>query len=660
MSNKKYYWLLELTAILIIISATTIFYLNQNWIGLVFNSDILFIPDMFNDLDHGGIIKDWIIATTGMFFPDWLIYYIAYFFTKKVYFQFLIIACLNTFLLYLMIRLIYSQYFKQQDTLIFSISSIVIFLFFSFNVQEPYVFLMVLGQHMGGFIVGMFYIYLQIKIINNNKYNSTIMFLILTNCISLIMGMSDVLFLIQFLMPILVAYLFLYLNKKSSTKKVFLFSIVPILFFICGFLFINKVITNSKIWDLISLSQTSNVSYNFIKHKLLYFKASWRVFSQYSIITCMYVFFYSVITFIIIKIIFIRKKIEEKNFFKVEKNIFLTVIIFFSVAINIVSFIVLDKDLAVRHLEPFFYFPIVTFFFIALLFKKNINAFIFFKTLAFLYIILSIIYLITERKKIVIKKDFYPYEVSCIDKALKNHGHYGVANYWTARPFTMFSRQKIYITSVFNNLAPFSIASNLKLINSKNAYSFVIMNVTSMIPTPNAIELNETDIININGTPQKKIICGSKKILVYKDNSFKIPVLKIKGDSFYWPAYLLPTQFSNSSPAESIERFVKSRDGQGFVSFGPYVTLLPGKYQVHIVYKSNLPTHKKIGFCDISSGLGNSVSKNFDLMATNNTYRTFSQNFVVPKELDNNSYEIRFYTNGTSNIYLRGISLNIL
>lgn len=656
MRNKKY-WMLELIALFTIIISLSVFYLNLNWIGLVFNSDVLFIPDMFNDLMHGGYFQDWVIATTGMFFPDWLVFYIAYIFTKNIYFQFLIVACINTILLYLLIRLIYSQFFKQKITLIFSISSILMFLFFAIKCIEPYVFLMVLGQHVGGFLVGLFYIYLQLKyIVSNKNVKNQTNVLILMACISFLMGASDLLFILQFQIPLLVVYLFMYLKKKCDLKSIFLYSLFPLFFSFISFLLTIIVMKNCQLLNLLTHSPISSDLFNTIKHKLHFFITLWQYFSQYHVMSLLFFLFYAVILINIIFFIIKKNFWKNKFFSQNDKNIFLTLFVFFSVAINLMAFFVFNKDGAIRYIETYFYFPIIIFFFIASFYKKNKLICNFFKIGAFLIMIFSLLYLMKDYRKIfTINKEYYPFEVSCIDNALKNHGHYGVANYWIARPFSMFSHENLHITEIFNNLSPFTFATNLAKVTNRNSYSFVIMNVTPIITGPNAIELEETDIININGIPNKKIICGSKKLLIYKINSFKIPVLKNSGDSFSWPAILLPSQFNNSFN-QSTDRYVKSTDGQGYVTFGPYIPLASGKYKIEIIYASDASPSKIVGHWDIVSGKKNLLNV-FPLSGTDDKLKKITGELVAPENLDLDIFQIRTFTLGNSKFRVKSLNL---
>jgi hypothetical protein len=650
MLNKKYFWVLEIIALFYIFFIVTISYLNQTWIGLVFNSDILFIPDLFKDLAQGGYFHNWIIATTTMFFPDWLVYYIAYKITNILYLQFLIIAFLNVLLVYLMVRLIYSHFFEKKEIFIFSLTSILIFLFFVTKAIEPYIFITVIGQHIGGFIVGLFYVYLHFFIIKNRNDKSIFFILVM---LSVLMGGSDVLFIIQFLLPILLTYTIMYWKKNINLNILFFYGIIPLGLAAVTFL-ITSIFVKSKIFNLFEFFSTSTINKNFlIKNKLNFIINNFKLFSQFYWPTVIYITFYFTIFFIFVLLVF-KKKVNTKYINYDLKNTFLCIFITNSILISVLSFIFLDNDQVVRHLEPIFYFPILTFFFIFSFFKKCKKLTKYVNVISSLILISIILYYLTDFRKISnIKKKYYPYEVSCIDKALKNYDHYGIANYWTARPFTLFSKEKLHITEVFNNLAPFKFATNIEKVSSRNSYTFAIMNLTPIISTPNAIELDENYIVNINGTPHKKVICGGKKLLIYPNGTLKVQVFNQKGDSFIWPAFILSSQFSNVG-INATNRYVKASEGKGFVSFGPYVNLIPGKYKVSISYVSNLGTNITIGYWDISSNSGSTVNYKFNLFGTNKIGKVINKKFLVTS---NNSFEFRVYTYGKDNILFKGIKL---
>jgi hypothetical protein len=624
--------------------------------GLVFNSDILFIPDIFNDLTHGGHFRDWVIATTGMFFPDWLVFFIASKITTSLYFQFLIIACINILLLFLSVKQIYAQFFPQKINFVFSLTSILFFLFFVTKALEPYIFITVLGQHAGGFIIGLVYIYLQLRLNEKEKEkNVLVLFMLIT--FSILMGASDVLFIVQFLIPVLVTNTIMYWKKNLNVKKLISYSFIPLILSIIAFLVTNKVLTKSKIFNLLKFSNLNFISIPELRNKLAFFLKNINVFNQFYWPLVGYVTFYFAIICMSFYWIFKEKKINAKSLFWDRKTIFLSLFFTSSVAITILSYIFLDKDLAIRHLEPFFYFPILFFFFIGSFLKNNKSHMKLFNQSAALMMIFFLMYYISDFKKIhTIKKVYYPYEVSCIDNALKNYDHFGVANYWTARPFTLFSSERLHIIEVFNDLSPFKLATNLVKVSDKNTYSFIIMNKVPIIPTPNALEFDETDIVSINGLPKKKIICGGKLLLIYSSKTFRIPVFKNKNDYFYWPVSILSSQF-NHSIVKSKARYVKASDGPGFISFGPYVTLCAGKYRVQFSYTSSLSDKTKIGYWDISSNIANSMENKFGLFGTNNKYKKISHDFKVLSSKVENKYEFRIYSDGKSNMYMKGIKL---
>lgn len=652
MITKKFYCMLEIIAIFFIVFIVTIFYLNQTWMGLVFNSDILFIPDIFKDLSHGGHFRDWTIATTTMFFPDWLVYFLAYKLTNILYFQFLIVACVNLLLLYLIVRSIYSQFYRRKEALIFSLTSILIFLFFVTKALEPYIFLTVLGQHVGGIIIGLVYIYLHLLLKEKDSHLKIFFILMI---ISGLMGASDILFLVQFLMPVFVTYIIMYSKKFFNLKKLIFYSLIPLLFSFISFLVTIKIFNNSKIFNLLAFSNLNASSIEVFKYKLEFFLKGFKVFSQFYWPSMFYIVFYVSITFMTTFWFFNKKYLNRKKLFFDQKNVFLALFIFSSTGITILSFIFFDKDLAIRHLEPVFYFPILIFFFIGSFFNNYKLIMKLFNQSAMFIMILFLFYFIFCLKKInTIKKIYYPYEVSCIDSALKNYDHYGVANYWTARPFSLFSREKLHIIEVFNNLSPFTLATNLVRVTDKNAYSFVIMNKVPIIPLPNALEFDEAYVEGINGFPEKVIICGNKKLLIYPKDKFRIAAFTKKNDQFKWPASALPSQFSQSLILN--HRAVKMTDGPGFVTFGPYVNLSPGIYKLYISYSSKAAINKNIGYWDISSNISELVLK-FDLFGTYNKIKKLSANFTVQHDVRENSYEFRIFSSGIANVNVNEVQL---
>jgi hypothetical protein len=121
--------------------------------------------------------------------------------------------------------------------------------------------------------------------------------------------------------------------------------------------------------------------------------------------------------------------------------------------------------------------------------------------------------------------------VSCIDRALRGYGRYGIAEYWSAMYLSMLSKEGLAVHAVYTNLTPFLLLANAA--EYRRTYSFAMINMD-----PNLPKLDESLIENTNGLPEKTIVCGHKKLLIYPKHTLKIPFFIKKGDQFTWAAEL--------------------------------------------------------------------------------------------------------------------------
>ncbi|TLY48042.1 MAG: hypothetical protein E6K54_03560 [Gammaproteobacteria bacterium] len=655
MIDKRNQWLyvIEVILLFIITSVIAVFYLNQSGMGLFFNSDILGIPNIFKDLAGGGSLKDWAIPSTAMFIPDWLVFFIGFSLSKNIYYQLLIMACLNTLLLYLMVRLIYSLFFPQKYAFIFSLASLSIFLFFTLNNLEPFIFLLVPAQHVGALTIGLFYFFVQIKLIDQFKNPNKLYFwLLLALIICLIMGLSDLFFIVQFSLPVLLAYLIMLIKREIGVRKVFIFSFIPLCFSMLGAWLIPFVLQQGKVWTYLNQHSLSQVPFDTIKYNIHFIINNLKLFQPYILINLVYLLFYTFILFIFFSAVF---GFKFKKILLNKKNIFFTLFITLSCFSTILAFLSVKIDPTIRYLEPLFFFPILTFFYIGSFFNysKLLKALFVFAFFILLYFVLSKAKLFYNNL-FSIKGSYYPYELSCIEKALQDHDHHGIANYWIARPFSMFSQQGLVINEFFGNLTPFKWNTNVTKVSNSNSYTFVILDNVSNEKKSNELEFNQAYIENINGPSEQIIFCGNKKLLIYPKNRLRVAVFVKKGDLFTWPAFILPSVFPNSVDLK--QRTAKVGDGPGYVTFGPYTTLTSGKYRVSISYWSDASSSKKIGLWDIlSHPTDNDIT--MDLFGTDNEVRTIESMFIVPANPSENNYEIRTFTSGVAKLTVKNIKL---
>lgn len=662
MRKKIDTFLIEIYVLIILIFAVSILYLSQKMINLFFDPDLLYLPVLFQDLFyHGGHYLDWNLTPVPYFFPDWFIFFIAFCLTKNVYFQLLIVACINVLLMYLALRLIYQTFFPTKKAVLFSLTSISGFLFLSTYMSrfhdelvvmltQPYEAVYLPNIHVGAFTVGLFYVWIQLKLLAETEINTRSYFLFFAVLISLATGMSDLLYIIQFSLPVFLAYLFL-LKRKININKVFIFSFVPLLFSLLGGGLIKYIVHRSTLWGYLEHPSLDTFSFPIIKIVFNFFIVEF--FKKVSpLIFLVFLVFYLSVIYIFINSTF--KKNIKKNFYVLDdKLVFFNAFILFSVIITMLA-IGLGKP-AIRYIYPFFYFPIVNFFYIGYFFKnkQKINHYLSYLALAILtfLIVLSLKFYFFSTTKL--KKEYYPEAIQCIDNALRTEGHNGVADYWQAFPTAMLSHEKITVVPIQRDLKPFNFIANIKWFSEQ--YSFAILDKNSPSPLKQTLLVPDEMLIRrINGEPKKTIVCGDKKLLIYPKNKLRTAYLIEAGDEFTWSAAELPSQFSESRILDT--RQVKAENGVGFVTFGPNISLSAGKYQFYISYASDAPVSTQVAYWDIISVKRGIISVT-PIFGTNNQQKQIEGMLDVPMNITDDNYQIRTYSSARSTLTIKFLKL---
>ncbi len=510
---------IEILSLCLIVLGVGVIFLNQTNMDFIFNADVLTIPEIIKDLSNGGHFRDWYIPTTSTFFPDWIIAYISHLLTKNIYYQLLIIANMSTILIYIMLRNIYCQFFDRNKEILYTLISIGILLFLFTEHLQPYIFILVTSEHAGEFIIGLLYLSLQIKSLNKHSINTKIILRLALYTLSFLMGMSDVLFGIQFLIPILLVHFFLVSQKRISLNFLIKFSILPVLFFTLGVYLLRYVTPRTGIWWFIKYHFTKYNFYEIYSNNVLFIIDNLKdLFKSSELITILFFIFW-ILVITLFNIFSLKRFNKFKNKIYINNsNVFLNSFFLFSSCLNLIVFILTSKAPTLRYLEPLFFFPILFLFFQDNFFsktKKNSNVILFLTTIVSLLLLTNLVCKFHQMK--IIKKQFYPKELECVDKALANEDKYGVANYWTARPYSLFSHNELEISSITGNLMFFLPGSTIN--KNRSTYSFAIIDIGMKDHT---WKLNQKLIENINGLPNKIVICGSQKLLIYPKNGLKI------------------------------------------------------------------------------------------------------------------------------------------
>ncbi len=106
--------------------------------------------------------------------------------------------------------------------------------------------------------------------------------------------------------------------------------------------------------------------------------------------------------------------------------------------------------------------------------------------------------------------NFYPDNFQCLDENLSGLKlHYGIAQYWQARPMTLFSKSGLLVVQVMPNLEPFPILSNLN--DYQDKFEFIILDYGNLTPT----SIDRGLVLQRFGAPATSFICSTYEVLVY-------------------------------------------------------------------------------------------------------------------------------------------------
>ena len=190
---------------------------------------------------------------------------------------------------------------------------------------------------------------------------------------------------------------------------------------------------------------------------------------------------------------------------------------------------------------------------------------------------------------------YSPPLVRYLDSQASRHGlRVGAADYWNARPVTLFSRQGLRAFSVLSSLEPNPWVSNRYWYTgtpdgSKKApeYSFVI--------PEEPVAKNRENVVKKLGDPDDELDFGGKRILIYRPSTSTVPwsriqctpILGLAKELLNAPGKRLeiPAACLNGAMGEVVgqTRVAPGSSAKpGLLAFGPYLSLAPGRYAVNI------------------------------------------------------------------------------
>lgn len=142
--------------------------------------------------------------------------------------------------------------------------------------------------------------------------------------------------------------------------------------------------------------------------------------------------------------------------------------------------------------------------------------------------------------------------------------------------------------------------------------------------------------------------------MYYKNNIKLQQNFNSIGSFDIWKGNFLPSQ-TGSSDLFNNRLALEHLDKEGFIAFGPFTKLIPGKYQVEVKYKSSAYLKKPVANFDIMIDPNNIILEE-KLYGTNNEYIIRKIEFII-SYIDAIDLQTRLYYLGNSDFLLYYIKI---
>ncbi len=321
-TRSKFIYTVEIFWLLLLLMYVSMAYVGYPKLSSsFFNADWVTFSRFFDDffLEHGHY-KDWILFPAPHFFPDMLVFFPFFFLIKDIYFQFLIVMELMIILHYLSVRIIYSQFFTKQAT-IFALAATSSLFLLAVKGKLPFILALLPAVHVGEVVTGLFLLGIHFFLIEYNKldYKSYCLCAI-SAVIAFASGLSDLLFIIQFAVPIFLTYSFLVIFKKIKPRLGFIFSLPVIVGANLGGFLAKFVVSKNILLDYLDYPSLSKISIKTIVIQWFAFIQLIKSLNNYKIEVVLALFYFLISTLLIVS--FFNKFKKKVKFISIKKLFF--------------------------------------------------------------------------------------------------------------------------------------------------------------------------------------------------------------------------------------------------------------------------------------------------------------------------------------------------
>lgn len=654
-------------------------YLTANYVAhwFLFNADSLWIEDYLRDwLVRGIDMRTWLIPGAPNYFPEMLIYGLFRFITGSVYWGFIgfgitkITLCVIIF--YGLVSLVSD--ISRIRRLRFSILCISLILIFIIILGNQYNYfrlpdfwqLFIPAAHGGAILNSLIAIYLILLWLQ--KPAKSFLLLSLLFLLSLAASLSDMLFVIWFVLPALGAAVILKLLNQISLRSLLWLSSVLLISVILSRIIIVWVFPLQVVSYRPGLIAGLQSTINFYR---ILFKENW--YHPFVLIS------YICLTWITIRDLLFAWKtrntnispqtLEPQELTKLFLLPFSTLVLptsFFAMAlinrpetqyftggnllaISLWAFLLIMNSSGLKlWAKGWFHVVIIS---------------VLVGYFSFLYITIPY-----PLKTYFLIPNPYSELVSCLDSHVKEfNGGAGLADYWQARSINLFSEKGLRIDQANgDNLAVFQWASNQEMFEDRK-HTFVLTNTPTNLP-----KILEEDVIRLHGQPDTRFVCTGYPVLVYLNGldatlpprSVPLPVTMIDSHQNF-----IIEKFHELILREKMQMFtyggiwrqdsLYSSGEAGWLLYGPYTTLPSGSYRIEWKGEVISVGQEEIGTVDIAYGGGTDVLTR--MVITKDSLVSSPQGQIAVLEFslgkDTPLIEFRFYVNEKTKLLINEIAI---
>jgi hypothetical protein len=619
---KKYLVSLWVTAALILLALSFFILFKAEhpvFQRILFDADALYLPVLFQDLfTDQGHLTNWYLTPAPYFFPDYLLFLIAFLCTKSIPYQALIYAFLQTTLLGVVLCYLF-QLFQLKQPKIMALLTLNILLFYAVNTAaQPFSLLLFSAFHYGCFIM----VIAAFTLMCDYLITGSKLIIILLTCLTCAATYSDSLFLVQWTLPVCITGLCCVLLKIIPFR---LPACLPIFTSVLGF-YLYPILTTHRTRYPMHLT-SANVSAHFTEISNFF----GNFCSQAPLISVLLILFYIGLIYYCWQVLF--KKITPKWFF------FSLFLLLSTVTTLVPLLFVSNFSATIRYCIPITTWPIIA---VVLLLSLKVNRFTFFALPLITFFTLALTTEAIQRYQNHHPQElYYPSHIRCIDESLAKYPqhHHGISQYWDAKVLQALSKHHLIMAQYDSHLTRHYWITSKQFYRSK--YDFAVRT----IHPPAGYKIPFDILQKYNHAPISQVHCTTHDLWISKRNHLKVEAITDIGDQKIWPACKLPTRIGHIKD-KSCEISVNKPALSDFLTYGPYETLFPGTYQFEVRYRSPEHSQTAVAFWDVVGTHSNQavIYGQGHINGSNRITQSFTSQFSIPMQSDPVRIEIRTKT----------------